>query len=337
MLVSTLLGRPIFNIKPVLKRTWPECTGTDILADNVYSICKGVVVFVGLSTDNDYVVNVQIDATQFIRYCNLKSEAVSPNQAIKAGDKIGVADEYVRVEYCNNTIPETNCVRLGGTTYYKHDPYPILTGESEIQISGRSAYELALSGKIYDPTQLIKEETITPFIATLSPSVTYIDIKGHDSMGVVGYMVYGGGLFDDSHMKKSQYISNTLKGQLSTIEKANKPYGIYVDVRARSIAEAKEECKQLYYLIVRHSPKLGIWLKLNLVKSKTINDTIIDVYKENMIKWGMSGHFGFYVTKSQLENISWDIHKEDSLLWLISHTSRIDAVEQLLTPEFFKL
>ena len=338
MLISKLLGKPYFtNIDSVVKRKWPECTGVDILADKVYNICKGVVVFVGLNVDNTYVVNVQIDATQFIRYCNLKSESVSPNQAVDVGDKIGEADQYVRVEYCNNIIPETNCVRLGGTTYYKHDPYPFLCGDEDIVVSGRSAFDLAQTGLLYDPTQLIKTDAITPYIATTAPNVKSADFSRLKAAGVVGVMIYGGGLYDASHIKKSNYRNSSFSSLVKSAKAAGLDYGLYVDVRARSTAEAKEECKQLYFLTVSYPPKLGVWLRLNLVNSKVMNNLILSTYRNELNRAGLSGQYGLYVTRNQLDTISWSNYQEDFLLWLDDHVERIDAIDELLTPQFFKL
>lgn len=338
MLISTLLGKSIFtNINSVVKRKWPDCTGLDILADKVYNICKGVVVFVGLNIDNTYVVNVQIDATQFIRYCNLKSESVSPNQALNVGDLIGVADEYVRIEYCNNTDSGQSCVRLGGTTYCKHDPYPFLCGDEEIIVSGRSSYDLAQSGLLYDPKQLINTDAITPYIVTSSPNVKSIDFSKLKSIDVVGAMLYGGGLYDASHIKKSSYRNSNIDSLIKSADSAGLGYGLYVDVRARSTDEAKEECKQLYFLIASYPPKLGVWLKLNLVTPKSINDKILNIYQHELDRAGWSGQYGLYVNRSQLNNVSWNIHQDKFLLCLDDHLDRIDIVQELLTPDFFKL
>ena len=105
------------NIDKNIIRKWPDCTGVDITTNKVYNICKGVVVFVGMSVENKFVVNVQIDSTQMVRYCNLKSENVKPNQPVDSNALIGEADKFVRIEYCSSVKPSTKeelikCVRV---------------------------------------------------------------------------------------------------------------------------------------------------------------------------------------------------------------------------------
>ena len=334
-MLKTLLGISHVDYGKIVKR-WPESSGIDILADSVYSICEGVVVFVGSSLDRTYVVNVQIDSNQFIRYYNLKSEAVSPNQVLKKGDKIGVANKVVRVEYCTKEPSGSNPVRIGTSEYYKHDPYPIFSGQQQLTTLGISAYERAVSGNTYDPTQLIKTEAITPYIATISGSDTSVNYKALKNMGVVGVMLYGGGLYNNIHLEKLSYKNPSLDKQVSQVEKDDLPYGLYVDVRARNMDEAKKECKALYYVTATYPPKLGIWLHLDLVKGRLTNDRILGYYYKQLYDWGLGNRAGLYVTKSELESITWSKYKEYFNLWLVSHIDRIEAIDSLLTPEFFK-
>lgn len=353
-MIRTIVGNPnLTNLDSVICKKWPDCTGVDILASTVYSACKGVVIFVGCDMSGKYTITVQIDSKQSIRYCNLSSENVSPNDRVDEGTELGTVDKLVRVEYCTTEIDEDSqntednpsdeegreaiYVRIGSMTYYKHDPYDLLVGNKELTIVGISAYELAESGEFKDPTQLIKTEAITPFIATLSSSVTSINCSKLSEMGVVGVMLYGGGLYDTVHMVKKQYRNSNVKSQVAAVTKGKLSFGLYVDVRARSIDEAKKECQQLYYLISKYPPTLGLWLKLDLVKSNHINDSIIDVYREKIEKWGLKGQCGFYVTKNQLSKITWSKHQENFFLWLIHRTDRIEAIQELLTPDFFKL
>lgn len=337
-MISRLLGKSVFNANKVIKDKWPASSGIDILANDVFSICKGVVVYVGVGIDGDHVVNVQIDATQCIRYCNLLSEDVSPNQAVDVGTKIGKANEFVRVEYCSTAenIDAARFIRVGTCSYYLHDPYDIMTNKQEIVTVGMSAYDLAMSGKTYDPKQLIKTEAITPYIATIASHLTKFNCTDLKRMGVIGVMLYGGGLFDSIHTKKSIYRSSTLNSQVKTVEQSKMPYGLVVDVRARSIEEAQAECQQLFYLISKYSPALGVWLKLDLVKPIAINDRIIEVYKKNILKWGLKGKCGFYCNSSQLSKISWNKFQDDFYLWWIAHSDRLEVLETLLTPDFFK-
>lgn len=338
--MSVLLGRNVPNADKLVIKKWPECLGIDIEATSVYNIHKGVVVYVGQSTDGKYVVNVQLDATRIVRYCNLKTEYVSPNQAILEGVKIGEADKYVRVEYCASSLPtndKTQCIRVGASSYYKYNPYNLLCGNGKIEITGVCAYDRAQSGLAYDPTQLINHESITPYIATIHKSVNSVDVAKLKSQGVVGLMLYGGGLYDEVHMKKDRYTNSNLNSLVLQCIKHSMPYGLYVDVRARSIEEAKLECKQLQLVISKYIPILGVWLNIQLTKPTSINDKILDIYRDQLTRWGLSERFGIYASKSQLSKITWSKHQKSFYLWLVNHVGRIDSIDSLLTPEFFKL
>ena len=338
--ISVLLGSVIHKPDSLVLQKWPKCLGIDIKAHNVYNIHKGVVIYVGQSTNGRYVVNVQLDATRVVRYCNLKEEYVSPNQAILEGVHIGKADGYVRVEYCASSLPTddtTECIRVGASSYYKYNPYELICGNGQIVISGVSAYDRAQSGLTNDPTQLIKTDAITPYIATLGKSVSSVNFTRLKEEGVVGVMLYGGGLFDSIHLHKSKYVNPNLGKLVKECIKNEMPYGIYVDVASRTIDEAKAECADLFLLISKYIPLLGVWLNLQLVKSYVINDKILDTYKDKLTSWGLSGRFGIYATKDQLAKITWSKHQENYCLWLVNHIDRIDPLNSLLTPEFFKL
>ena len=295
-MLSTLLHSTLTNssLEKKIIRKWPNSSGVDILADSVYNACKGSCVFVGLGTDNRYCVSIQIDSKQIIRYCHLKSENVSPNEAVDTGILIGIADKYVRIEYCTSdslSISASNIVRIEGCAYFKVDPYNIVIGKTPITIDGISAYDQAQSGLNTDYTQFIKTEAITPYIATLGSDVInkskFQQIQSSDS--IVGVMLYGGGLYDVSHIKKRKYRSLNIDKQVKFCDEYSIPYGLYVDVRARSIEEAKEECTQLFYIISKYPPKLGLWLQLDLVKSTSMNDNILSVYQEKTYDWGLNG------------------------------------------------
>lgn len=344
-MINTLIHTTVTSssVDKYILRKWPNCPGVDIKNDGpVYNACKGVVVFVGQDVDQRWCVSVQIDSTQIIRYSHLKSENVSPNDAILEGVKIGEADSYVRIEYCtSNTalIDADKIVRINGCTYFKVDPYNIVTGVTPITIVGTSAYDLSQSGLTTDYTQIINTDIVTPYIATVSDSViTEKTFKGLKDKNVVGVMLYGGGLFDSIHLMKGKYRSDNLKKQIQLCNKVGIPFGMYVEVKSRNVNEAKEECKQLFYLISKHPPQLGLWLSISLTGSRTTNDNILQYYMEQTYEWGLIGQVGLYCTKSQLDKISWkDKWCEYYLLWLISHDSRyIESQDSLLTPADFK-
>lgn len=325
-------------------RKWPISPGVDIKHTGpVYNACKGVVVFVGQDIDNWWCVSIQIDAKQIIRYSHLRSECVSPNEAILDGAKIGESDEWIRIEYCtSNTdyIDADKVVRINGCTYFKIDPYNIVTGITPLTIIGTSAYDLAQSGLTTDYKQIINTDIITPYIATVASSViAEKDFKGLKDNDVVGVMLYGGGLFDPIHLMKKKYRSDNLKKQIQLCNKVELPFGMYVDVNVRNVNEAKEECKHLFYLISKYPPQLGLWLNISFSASKSTNDKILQYYMEQTFEWGLMGQVGLYCTQNQLNKVSWkDKWCEYYLLWIISHSERyIETQDSLLTPADFKL
>ena len=120
--------------------------------------------------------------------------------------------------------------------------------------------------------------------------------------------------------------------------KADMPFGLYCDCKARSVAEAKKELYQLSFCIRKYPPVLGMWVHFQLVKSKTINDQIVDYYKKYLIQLGLIDNIGILATESELKNISWfSKHYKDWSLWLNKHVSNISEVKTLLQPEMFSV
>lgn len=195
-----------------------------------------------------------------------------------------------------------------------------------------------ISSGTVDPRSIINTSAITPYVATLSPGNKDVSYDKLKSLGVVGVMLYGGSLYDSTHMKRKYYVSSTLSDQVSKADKADMPYALYVDVRSRSRAEAEQECEELYYVISKFPPELGLWLKLNFTKSRYTNNKILEVYRDNLEEWGLKDKIGLYVTRKQLSTVNWDNFYEDFWLWIVDHVSNISNVkDKLLEPEFFML
>lgn len=189
-----------------------------------------------------------------------------------------------------------------------------------------------------DPKTLVDASKIHPYIATLDQFLPYIDcdkLRAHD---VVGVMLYGGAYYNSLHMKRPHYRADNLKAQVACLDKYNMPYAMYVDVRSRSSEEAELECKQLWYVVSKYPPKLGIWLRLETGVSKGINNSIIETYYKYIERWGMKEQCGFYISKSTMKYFSWDRFYDRFSLWLVSPVRSMEGVEDaLLTPEFFML
>ena len=96
----------------------------DIYCDNVYSICPGVVSYVG-RYDYFYVVVVQYTTNVCFQYKHLKSTDIKVGQHIDRLTLLGEADKYVQFAYLTSAENVYPC-RIGNRTYYKQKPLDIL-------------------------------------------------------------------------------------------------------------------------------------------------------------------------------------------------------------------
>lgn len=332
-----MIGKSIKNEDSLIMKKWssikPYHTGLDILATTVYSICKGVVLFVGKDEDNKYVVSVQVNNTQCVRYGNLKEVSVIAGQLVDA-HVIGTADQHVHFEYCTTDLSGSIWpVRLGKVTYYKHNPYSVISGE--ISLDSTSAYS-TLSSQT-NASDMIDTSKITPYIAAVDSSVTSLNISALKSAEVVGLMVECGALYDVVHMKRPQYVNPNLKTQISIADEANLPYGLIATVRARSEDEAREECNALRPVLLKYKPKLGLWLRLQLSTYTSINNRILQKYYDMIEDAGLVGWCGLYVSRTQLNQVDWQSFQSKFYLWLIDHIDTFTEIEDIVTPQMFKL
>lgn len=180
--------------------------------------------------------------------------------------------------------------------------------------------------------------SITPYIATIHADATEVNCIRLKKAGVVGLMLYGGSYYTSMHIQTARYANSRLKYQVADADKYDMPYGLYVHVRARSVNEAKLECNQLWYLISKYPPKLGVWLKLETGSFKSINDLILEEYYRHFVKWGLKDRCGIYATRADMKYFTWDNFYQRYLLWLIDPVTDMSEVDnKLLTPEFFLL
>lgn len=210
--------------------------------------------------------------------------------------------------------------------------------ESDYTIKDYKAPDPMGSSSYIDPKSLIHTEAIHPFIATLDPSLSHVDCDKLRSAKVIGVMVYGGSYFNALHMVKKYYRSDNLRKQITSIESGGLPYAMYVDVRARTIEEAKKECNSLWYVVSKFPPSLGLWLRIDTGCRVGVNNQILETYYKYIVKWGLKDSCGIYSTRSALQNITWEKFYNRFLLWLVDHVSNVDEVSnKLLDPEFFIL
>lgn len=138
-MLSVLLNRPVKDHTEHILRYYsnakpPYVSGLEIKASNVYSISPGTVIAVGLKSSK-YEVTVLVNDNQIVRYTNLKSINVVEGQNITFSSLVGVADKFVRFEYCTtNKGTGSWPVRIKSLTMYKQDPIGLVTGDIQLTV-----------------------------------------------------------------------------------------------------------------------------------------------------------------------------------------------------------
>lgn len=206
----------------------------------------------------------------------------------------------------------------------------------QIQRQEQTAYSIAVSGNLINKNN-INYEYLNPYIVTINrgtkANYNYTKLK---HFGVTGVLIEAGSLYNSIH-QEVPYRNPKLHMQCKEAEKSKMPFGLYCDVRSRSVQEAEKEIYELSLCIKKYPPKLGVWLHLQLLKSKAINHQIINTYYNNLVNLGLKNKIGFYVTKQELNSIDWKKYQDVFYLWLVEHINTTEQIEQLLTPEFFSL
>ena len=186
-------------------------------------------------------------------------------------------------------------------------------------------------------TAHINVEVNRPFVATLSESygksLDYTKIK---AAKISAMMFFGGELYDMGHNKVT-YINKHLAILTQECTDAGLPFALYVNVRANNEIEADAECRALYYILSEYPPKLGIWLSLQTNNTIDTNDRILEVYYRYITQWGIGARCGLYLTKSQLNKITWVSFQERFYLWLIDNMPVTEVDDELLQPEMFEV
>lgn len=178
---------------------------------------------------------------------------------------------------------------------------------------------------------------INSYIVSVDRFTSSIDTDKLNELKVIAMFIEAGCLYDVSHVEVKNYVNPKLEVQVKTAKEGNINYGLFAYVRSRTVAEATEELKWLRIYIQKYVPPFGVWLKLEFTSSKATNDMIVAKYKDILERSGLKGKMGFYVTREQLDKVSWDKWQEDFLLWLIDPVDDIIDVEQILDPTFFDL
>lgn len=210
-------------------------------------------------------------------------------------------------------------------------------GTGDTSGNSKTTYNSYLSGMYITSASDVNWNYLNYYVATLdrySPQVNYKSLKNNNLGGVI---IEAGYLYNAAHVE--QYYRNPkIHEQCMAASQADVPFGLYCDCKARSIEEAKKELYQLSFCIRKYPPVLGMWVHFQLVKSKSVNDSIVDYYKNHLILLGLKGMIGILATENELKTISYkDKHQKDWELWLNKHVNSVNQIETLLDPTFFSV
>lgn len=186
----------------------------------------------------------------------------------------------------------------------------------------------------------VDHKQLKPYIATIdrNTNINNLQFKNMRSNGVSGFVIEGGYLFDSSRKLVSNFRSPQAYTQTEKVKAEGFSHGYYMLGRAHTINEADKEIENFAFLIRKYPPALGAWITLDRMTSNLdLNDKIVNKYRDELVRLGLKGKIGLYVSESQLKQIHWDKHKYDWLLWIVKHVSNLQEVNKLLDPEFFDM
>lgn len=201
------------------------------------------------------------------------------------------------------------------------------------------SYNNTVYGTTNLPFEYLNADYLVQYVATLDRNSPKLEYDKFIENNIAAAIVEAGYLYTSSHIKldSTEFKSPKFYDQIKACDDADVPIGLWMTCRARSEEEAKLEMIELRKCVQVAKVSVGVWLKLVFTKSVTINDKIVTVYKEQLHKMGLQGKIGFYVTEEQLKTVTWEDQCEDWHLWLVDHIGDVDMIDELLTPQFFKL
>ena len=179
------------------------------------------------------------------------------------------------------------------------------------------------------------EQHFNPFLLTITRASKNIQWSKLKKKRVVGAVVEGGYLYNARHQVVKKFDNQQLETQCAKLQKYKLPYGMYMYGRARNEAEAKQEMYWFSFPIYRHPPKMGAWIKLELITNKTMNNKIMSIYYHSLVDLGFQSKMGIICTKAMLNKIDWKKWQKYFLLWEIKHVSSTSELLKLEDPKFF--
>lgn len=188
-------------------------------------------------------------------------------------------------------------------------------------------------GVAIDPSS-INYSILNSRIVILNRESTDVNLSKVKDKRIIGAIIEAGYLYNSLH-RETDYRNPELDNQVRAASKNKLSFGLYTDVKARSVNEAQKEINELRLCVQVYPPALGVWLHLQLNKSKSENHKIVDLYYKELVKMGLKDKIGFYVTKSELSQIDWSKYYNSWYLLWNNHITNLAEIETLLTPEFF--
>lgn len=190
---------------------------------------------------------------------------------------------------------------------------------------------------VLNPKNLIKTQKFTPYVVTISESTKRIDIAALRAHKVSAVFLQAGYLYNSIHVNRHTYESPNLASQFDSVKEYDFPRGLIAKVRARNIAEAREECKWLHLVVEKYPADLGVWLDCEFTNDKQTNGHILDIYLDEFRRWGVDTKCGLYINRKQLDKIDWNVYQVYFYLWLVDHSSNIPSVNDIIDPQFFNI
>ncbi|MCD8211644.1 MAG: hypothetical protein LUC17_01280 [Oscillospiraceae bacterium] len=282
------------------------------------------------------------DCSSLVSYCIYKATGKDLGAFTTAGEHSALMNSGLFTKVGTYT---------SGMTIYNGDVFVTKTsGHTYMAVKGnpRSGSDTELSGTYTDggaydsacgyiTRDSINVDALQQYIVTVDRNTPNPSYSTWLKNKVAGVIIEAGYLYNAQHTVVSNPRNPYIQQQCTNAVSAGMPYGLYWDVKAKTVDEAKSELYQLQFLIRKYPPVLGMWLHLSLTASTATNNNIIDTYYQEFIILGLKGNIGFYVTKSELEKITWSKYQEDWWLWLVNHVSDTTQLSSLIDPSFFVL
>ena len=239
-------------------------------------------------------------------------------------------------KFSGKTITDIGDLMAQATYLYTTDEQLNMADVSYLEDEGkyveRDAFGNVKNIYMIDPMKL------KPFMVLVDKNFTNISYDMLKEERVSGIMFDAGELFDSAHLKKNYRNENLFK-QVISAAKEDFPFALLAHSKARNVQEALQETSELYYIISKYPPPLGLFIHPSFANKqpKAINDQIIELYFNKMVSWGLNGATGLYCTENELDGISWDDNFKDKFaLWYVNHGD-LGRIDDLLYPEFFQI